>query len=90
MFGKAFNKNYLKYIMMILVVFNLYPSGNKLDVETDEATIDFNNEEFTADGGVTFVYPNADAEKTTKIKAYKLKKMTDKNPFSVYFVSYTI
>ena len=79
MFGKAFNKNYLKYIMMILVVFNLYPSGNKLDVETDEATIDFNNEEFTADGGVTFVYPNADAEKTTKIKAYKLKKMTDKN-----------
>ena len=45
MFGKAFNKNYLKYIMMILVVFNLYPSGNKLDVETDEATIDFNNEE---------------------------------------------
>lgn len=77
---KKIEKNFLKYILMFLVLFNSYSEeSKKMDVETNEATIDFENEEFTADGGVTFVYPNADPTKTGKIKAYKLKKMTDKN-----------
>lgn len=79
MFDKVLGKKHLKYVFMILIAFQMYPSGNKLDVETEEATIDFINEEFSADGGVTFVYPNVDPEKTAKIKAFKLKKMTDKN-----------
>jgi len=69
----------LKYMIFIILVLTAYSNEARLDIETDEATIDFNNEEFSADGGVTFVYPNADPEKTAKIKAYKLQKMTDKN-----------
>ncbi len=54
-------------------------ASNKVDVETDEAVIDFNNEQFSADGGVKFVYPNPDPEKTAKIKAFELGKVKDKN-----------
>lgn len=69
----------LKYILFVILIFSTYASENRLDVQTDEATIDFQNEEFSADGGVSFIYPNADQTKTAKIKAYKLKKLLDKN-----------
>ncbi len=70
---------FLKYILFLLLAFSIYSSQNRLDIETDEATIDFQSEEFTAGGGVSFIYPNSDPEKTAKIKAYKLKKVNDKN-----------
>lgn len=64
---------------LILTLFSFAATDNRVDVETDEATVDFMKEEFSADGGVTFVYPNVDPEKTSKIKAFKLKKLTNKN-----------
>jgi len=70
---------HLKYIIFVILVFTMYSNDNRLDVKTDEATIDFQNEEFTADGGVSFIYPNSDPQKTARIKAYKLKKMQDRN-----------
>lgn len=74
-----FDKARLKYILFIIFTLSSYSVDNRVDVVTDEVTIDFQNEEFVAGGGVTFVYPNADPEKTAKIKAYKLKKANDKN-----------
>ena len=68
-----------KYLLFLLLIFSIYSSQNRLDIETDEATIDFQSEEFTAGGGVSFIYPNSDPQKTAKIKAYKLRKVTDKN-----------
>ena len=69
----------LKYMIFLILTFIVYSNDNRLDIKTDEATIDFQNEEFTADGGVSFIYPNSDPQKTAKIKAYKLKKIQDKN-----------
>lgn len=69
----------LKYIIFLILVLVIYSNENRLDIETDEATIDFSKEEFSAGGGVSFIYPNNDPQKTAKIKAYKLKKVTDKN-----------
>jgi|GEM_PF-4409719 len=71
----------------LIIVLTLIPNllmadtqnGNKLDVTTEEAIIDFSSEEFSADGGVDFIYPNSDPEKIAKMRAFKLQKIPNKN-----------
>jgi lipopolysaccharide assembly outer membrane protein LptD (OstA) len=69
-------KSYLSLIIFIFVVIVAVANaadGMYLEVMTDEATIKFKEEEFDASGGILFKYDDI------KIKAFKIKKVKDKN-----------
>jgi hypothetical protein len=69
-------------LLFLLIIPNLLlavSSDNKVNIETDEAYINFNSEEFSADGGVDFIYPDKDPERTAKIRAFMLNKIPNKN-----------
>lgn len=70
------------FLFLFIIPHLLFAEGgsdNKVNIETDEAYINFNSEEFSADGGVDFIYPNQDPDKTAKIRAFMLNKIPNKN-----------
>jgi hypothetical protein len=63
-----------KRILLLYIILSInILAGDKLNINTNEAIIDFENEEFQAGGGVNFNYDDI------KLKAYKLRKLKDKN-----------
>lgn len=68
----------LLFIMISSMSLSAEGSGIFLEVMTDDATIKFQEEEFEANGGILFQYEDI------KIKAFKIKKVKEKNVVIAY------
>lgn len=69
---------FILFFIISIVSFSSGGSGIFLEVMTDSATIKFQEEEFEANGGILFQYEDI------KIKAFKIKKIKEKNIVIAY------